>query len=485
MKPFLWLVVGCLSGGCVWAASTNAWERTDAYVAPSFVSYFPDDAPAGARLDDLERSRSLDRLTPEELIAAVRTGLRRSTSPRLSLLRTFGNRLIWGRKPQNADAIELMYHAAGCPTGPGSDLTDYWAVYFGLSVVERKTPNILRTLVELCLRVEQADLLARVEWGVKAQQSECLAYLEPFLNSKEQSVRNKAEIVKRILTGKLNAFEWATEEARKKAETNHRGDLPEIKRILTDGSSPERGQALDKILRDRIGLIMDDSFLSAFAACARDVDARVRNQAVIITGDTWVWSARKQNDEAIQLMLQLSHDPDRRVRYNAVYYGLSTVQNKSEAVLRRLVEMLFKDGENSDIAGRINWGLTFGRRSLPEQVPMIVAEYVTDPDPKIARLAAQWYEAHLQSDAPKSSQSESVPRVWTNAVPEIRKRLLPDFRPFVIRLSDGHALLIRTREALALGEDLIVLVEAKDHVRTVPVRQIAAIEDVPAASPTK
>ncbi len=35
------------------------------------------------------------------------------------------------------------------------------------------------------------------------------------------SCDGKAEIVKRILTGDLNAFEWATEETRKKAEANH------------------------------------------------------------------------------------------------------------------------------------------------------------------------------------------------------------------------------------------------------------------------
>ena len=468
-----------LASGSVRAVSTNAWQRTDTYIAPNFEAYFPDDPEGGARLDDLERNRSLERLTPEELIIAVQKGLRRSTSPRLSILRTFGNRLIWSQKIQSPEAIELMYHAAAA--GNNSDLTGYWAVYFGLSVVETKTANILRTLAELCMHSDQADLLSRVAWGVKTQQADCLAYLQPFSNSNEESVRAKAQIVSRVIKGELNAFEWATEETRKKAEINYRGELPEIKRLLTDGSSKQRREVLEKIQKNGIALIMDDSFIPAFATCARDVDARVRNDVTVVAGYNWVWGAKKQNPSAIELMLQLSYDPDPHVRYNSVYYGLSTIQNKSDAILRRLLEMLFKDGDNSDIAGRISWGLTFGRRSMPEPVPAIVAGYLNDPNPRVANLAAQWYQSHLESTLPQVDKSDS-PQLGTNVVAEIRSRLHSGFRPFIVRLSDGHALLIRNQENVAVGERLIIIVEPGDFVRTLPVQQVLAVEDLPSTS---
>jgi hypothetical protein len=435
VKALLWLTIALLGSESVRAVSTNAWQRTDTYIAPNFNGFFPDDPAGAAWLDDLERNRTLERLTPEELILAVQKGLRRSTSPRLSILRTFGNRLIWGQKIQNPEAIELMYHAAGA--GKNSDLTDHWAVYFGLSVVETKSPNILRTLAELCMQSDQADMLSRVAWGVRTQQSDCLAYLQPFLNSNEESVRAQARIVSRIIKGELNAFEWATEETRKKAEINYRGELPTIKRLLTDGSSKQRLEVLEKIQKNGIALIMDDSFIPAFATCARDVDARARNEVTVVAGYNWVWSAKKQNPDAMDLMLQLSYDPDPHVRYNSVYYGLSTIQNKSDAVLRRLIEMLFKDGDNSDIAGRISWGLTFGRRSVPEPVPAIVAGYLNDPNPRVANLAAQWYQSHLESALPEGDKS-GAQQLRTNPVAEIRTRLHSGFRPFILRLSDGH-----------------------------------------------
>jgi len=476
----------CLAAGCARAASTNAWERTDAYVAPNFEAFFPDDPVASARLDDLERTGGLDRLTPEEATSAIQNGLRRSTRAKLSILRTFGNRFIWGRTPQNPAAIELMYHAAGAPDLPESDITSYWAVYFGLSVAEHKTPNILRTLAEICMRSERADMFSRIQWGVRDQQADCLAYLKPFLDSPDQSVRAKAQLVQRFLKQELNPFVWATEEARKRAEVAYRDQLPAIKQALSEGSSKERSSVLEKILKDRVHLIMDDSFIPAFAACSRDVDRRVRVSATILIGDRWIWSVetQKQNDAAIDLMLQLSYDPDPKVRYDAVYYGLSTVHDKSDAVIHRLVDMFFKDRDNSDICGRIGWGLMFGQRSMPDNVLRVAAQYMSDPDPKVANLAAQWYQAQVQSSS-KDLKTEPPAALGTNAVGEIRNRLQVNFRPFLVRLTDGQALLIRNRDNLALGDQVVVLLEPEDHIRTIPARQIAALEDLPSAAPTK
>lgn len=39
-------------------------------------------------------------------------------------------------------------------------------------------------------------------------------------------------------------------------------------------------------------------------------------------------------------MLRLSKDKDRQVRNAAVYYGLSVVTNKSDEVIKRLVDMI-------------------------------------------------------------------------------------------------------------------------------------------------
>jgi len=460
------------------AASTNAWEQKDVYVAPNFESFFPDDTVAGARLDDLERNGSLDQLPPDEMISAVQKGLRRSKTRTMGILRSLGNRFIWGRHPQNAAAIELMYHASAASRDIGSGEASYCAVYFGLSVTDPKTPNILRTLADICMHSDDPNMLSRVAWGVRSQQADCVAFLTPFLESSDEKVKDKAHLVKQILTGKINAFEWATEEARKKAAANFSGELPEIKRVLGSGTSQERRQMLDLIQKNRLELIMDESFIPAFAACVRDIDARVRSQAVIVAGYNWVWNAKQQSRAVIDIMLQSSYDPAPEVRYNAVYYGLSTIHEKSDAVVHRLMEMTFHEDEHSDLPSRISWGLMYGRKTMPQNAISVAAKYLKDPDPKIAARAASWYRVHLRSAPPTVNEVETSGLNTANLMQEIQKRLQPPFQPFVVKLSDGQTLLISKMNSIALGEQVMVLMEAGDHIHTVPLQQIAEISAV-------
>jgi hypothetical protein len=62
---------------------------------------------------------------------------------------------------------------------------------------------------------------------------------------------------------------------------------------------------------------------------------------------------------------------------------------------------------------------------------------------------------------------------------EIRKRLEPDFRRFTVGLLDGETLLVAKRDGAALGESILVLIAPEDRVRTIELRRIATIQDVP------
>ena len=74
-------------------------------------------------------------------------------------------------------------------------------------------------------------------------------------------------------------------------------------------------------------------------------------------------------------MLRLSADSDRDVRYNAVYYGLSVVRDKSEPVVRRLVELALTDHGNS-LYGRIVWGLRGFSKDTSETVAKVLTEHL-------------------------------------------------------------------------------------------------------------
>jgi serine/threonine protein kinase len=373
------------------STSTNekrTWEQPDPYAPPNFKAFFPDSKDGPLALDLLLNAADKDSRPDAEILKTVREGFRNTQQHRRTILLWIGNKYIWNKSPQNPDAIEIMYHAADFsgedadPSGPR-----HAAVYFGLSVTQPKTPAILRTLAALSMRVDDPNDLDRIAWGCRNQKDELLEYLKPFEASDDEAVRIKADVCRRIFSGELKAFAWAAEQARQRAAKTYRSQLPQFNATLMFGSSEERLKALQTIRTQRIVLIMDDSFVAAFAKCAEDKDPEVRVQATIIAGARWVWEAEEQNQEAIELMLKLSKDEHRDVRYNAVYYGLSTVRNKSDDVIRRLLEMAFDDRE-PNLFNRIEWV----RRDDRERVATLLTEYINGDNATHAKAAQEVFK---------------------------------------------------------------------------------------------
>ncbi|TXT39065.1 MAG: hypothetical protein FD138_185, partial [Planctomycetota bacterium] len=385
-------------------AGARAWQRVEPYAAPSFDQFFPDDAEGGQALSKLWKAADKDTRDDRDILATVRKGLRRTTEHRTLILSWIGNKYIWNKSPQNADAIEIMYHAADI-SGEHADPygTRHYAVYFGLSVVEAKSPAILRTLAELSMRVDDPNDLDRIAWGTRKQQQELIEYLKPFLASKEEAVRAKAEVCQQIFQGELKAFAWAAKQAKVRAEKKYASQLSAFKAVLESGSSEERRKTLDMIIAERIALIMDDSFVAAFAKCAADQDASIRESVAIVAGGRWVWESEQQHPDAIKLMVLLSTDTDREVRYNAVYYGLSTIKNKSDEVVRRLLEMAFADQE-PNLRRRITWGL----RGSEKQVVKLLDEYIKGPNQKQSEAAREFlkqWSSRAGREAPAAARA--------------------------------------------------------------------------------
>lgn len=330
-----------------------AWQRTDRYVPPDPNRYFPDDPEGGRRLDSLFQAVDKDRRSDEEILSTVRQGFRRTTRHRTLILQWIGNRYVWNKDPQNPQGVEIMYHAV--------PLEQHYAVYFGLSVVRDKTPNILRTLADICMCGEE---VGRITWGLRDQRDALLAYVTPHLQDGDPNRRQAAGLLVKHFKGELDFEQWQREKRDEQARVRLDDQLPQIRQTLLTGDTAARLQALDTLNRSG-GSVLDDSFLPALQAAASDPSERVRNEAVRTVGGRWIWSAQQQDPNAVALALELSSDSDREVRYNAVYYGLSTVRDKSEEVVRRLVEMALAEHE-SNLYGRIVWGLKGPTQIAPE-----------------------------------------------------------------------------------------------------------------------
>ena len=138
-----------------------AWNRADRYEAPDEVSFFPDDADAGRQLE-LMVNGTLKISNVDERLALIRRGLRNCKRHGSKLLGSIGNELIWNKTPQDARAIELMYHACA---GPDLEAANS-ALYHGLTVVSERSPNLVRMLMERYQTMDRATQ-GRIAWGMK------------------------------------------------------------------------------------------------------------------------------------------------------------------------------------------------------------------------------------------------------------------------------------------------------------------------------
>ena len=372
--------------------SGYAWQRTDRYVSPSPENFFPDDPDGGKRLDALFNAVDKDRRPDEEILTTVRQGFRRTRKHRTLILAWIGNRYIWGKQTQNPEAIEIMYHAV--------PMERHYAIYFGLSVVLSKTPNILRTLVDICMQGEE---VGRITWGIGSQRDELISYIEPYMEHKESKKREMAEILLKHFNGELDFEQWKRQKILEQKRAQYGGKLPQFREQLLKGDSKTREQILRLFWSQGLGELMDDSFLEAFQTAAEDSNPGVRRYVAKIAGNRWVWSG-DGNLEAIELMLKLSADEDRDVRYNAVYHGLSTIRNKSEVVIRRLIELALADHENN-LYGRIVWGLREPARTDSELLKQILFE-------QFERAKSDWHHKASVYLLYKDALEKEPPGSW-------------------------------------------------------------------------
>jgi HEAT repeat protein len=292
---------------------------------------------------------------------------------------------IWTKEPKNKKAVELVYYASF-----DAELTDI-SVYFGLSVArDQQSDKVLKRLVDICM----SDIYTgRILWGTKGKHDKMLTYLEPYLGNPDVRVRERAAILEKVFRGEANYEEWEAEQFRRTRQEKFGEKLGAIRTVLLKGSSRQRRDVFGLVKREGLGVLFDESFIEALKAClrdrdpvvkemaigfgrellckgstqdremlqlmselAKDKDSKVRQQAAVFVGSCWIWRTKSQSAEAIEIILLLSKDSDREVRNAAVYYGLSVVTNKSDEVIKRLLDMAVEVDGQADL-GRITWGL--------------------------------------------------------------------------------------------------------------------------------
>ncbi|MCD6175568.1 MAG: HEAT repeat domain-containing protein [Planctomycetes bacterium] len=350
-----------------------------------FEGYFEDSASGGQAIEQLWNDRNKDLRDADEILNTVRGGLHRYRGSG-NILRWIGNLFIWGKNPQNEKAIELMYHASGSPDrGLYGD-----AIYFGLSVTKNKTPQILRAMAAVAMKTDDYyNVTGRILWGCRNQKNELIACLDPYLNSDDTSIRQKAQDVKAYFTDSKAFMAKRAKEHEESVQQEYGDKLEGFKDELLKGNSQTRLDTLKQLQGKGIMSIVDASFLDAFQACTKDSDPKVRAKAARIMGGKFVWKGGTQNQQAIDILTELLNDSDHSTRYAAVYYGLSTVRNPGKELVRKMLVTILDDRE-INYYGRVIWGIRRNKQACVE----ILTEWMnqSEQDNQKAIKAYEIYE---------------------------------------------------------------------------------------------
>jgi hypothetical protein len=146
-----------------------------------------------------------------------------------------------------------------------------------------------------------------------------------------------------------------------------------IQEMLVIGPSSPKLHALAMITQGKVPGGIDESFLPGLKVCSQDSALPIRSVTARILGQHFIQGQQTPNPEAVSILLKLAKDPESDVRYSAVYYGLSQLQNKSPKVLECLLEVAAENREH-DLYQRIVSALADNK----EEVTKILNQKLAD-----------------------------------------------------------------------------------------------------------
>ncbi len=358
------------------------------------MSFFPDDTDAGKELDELwsVKNHAFNTVSYEEIFEIVRKGFRRTSADKNDIVRTIGRKYIWD-KPSAPAAIDILYCASF-----DSDVM-YNAFYYGLTVAKPKPPIVLQRLADLAM---QGYGVGRIAWGVQDQREEFISLIKPYLNSTDSEESQQSQNIMRVIEAKSSRV-YSTGKGETKPEDIEKvrkdfGDkLGQIKQALLTSNSSLRFVELERICSLGIYLLFDDTFIPVIQTCAKDENPSVRIKTAEIAGYYWIWGDTMKNPKITQSLILLSEDEAPQVRFAALEKGLFNVPNKTEDVIKKIIDITLADRKimPEKLYGRISYVL----RVNGGKTRTILQEYLEDDEYDQGSIVTLYRDA-LRSDPP-------------------------------------------------------------------------------------
>jgi hypothetical protein len=340
---------------------------------------------SAARRDALD-AINLDPKVP--ISAALRDAFKAAATdpdPRVTrdVARLLSDRMLnGGAKPVDAGAIDLA-----CELATHADhTTRFNAVFYGLSNLRPQTDQTIAAMLAAgATYVEyDSDLHGSIATALRrTPPAKIAAACERYWTSEYAAAKPQSAWViyqtYKAATGKepprperFPPIKASVDALIAQRKADHARMMPELARELSEGDAKRRQAVIDKIYDTPYLLFdLDDSLIDAFTTAADDADARVRGNVVRMVGQRWIWGEERQPPKAIALALKLRTDPDSRVRHFAIYFGLSTVNDPSDEVIRAQLESAIVTNDPESFY-RVAWGL---RQVPPDRLASFFGPY--------------------------------------------------------------------------------------------------------------
>lgn len=118
------------------------------------------------------------------------------------------------------------------------------------------------------------------------------------------------------------------------------------KEMLLVGPSPMKLHALSVITQNIEKNNIDESYLPGLKVCAEDPDDLVRSVTAKLLGKYFIEGKETPDPTAAALITKLAGDTSSLVRYNAIYYGLAAMEDKSAEIIALLIEAVSIDRDS-------------------------------------------------------------------------------------------------------------------------------------------
>ncbi len=112
-----------------------------------------------------------------------------------------------------------------------------------------------------------------------------------------------------------------------------------VQEMLVSGPTQLKLHSLAMITQGNVKGEIDESYLPGLKVCSEDAALPLRSISAQILGRFYVQGQEAPNPEAVDLLIKLAKDESADVRFNAVYHGLSQIQNKSDTILNLLIDI--------------------------------------------------------------------------------------------------------------------------------------------------